>query len=42
MTEKKNFFRIVFNAMIEARSMQAERELAAFRNTENRSYREIF
>lgn len=32
MAQKKNFFHAVLDAMIEARSIQAERELAMFRN----------
>jgi hypothetical protein len=31
MSPKKNFFQNVMDAMIEARSIQAERELAMFR-----------
>ena len=33
MTEQKNFFRTVLDAMIESRARQAERTLANYRNT---------
>lgn len=42
MTDKKNFFHTVLDAMIEARSKQAQRELAAFDKSNSRSFREIF
>lgn len=33
MTGNKNFFRNVFDAMIDARSKQAAREIAMYQNT---------
>lgn len=35
MTEHKNFFRTVFDAMVESRTRQAEREIAHYRTTFN-------
>ena len=32
MTERKGFFRTVFDAMVESRTRQAERELAQYRD----------